>query len=248
MDNNNKIKIMPIITYVDTDKNKALILKDNNRKSGIYRWTNLITNKTYIGSSINLKGRFNIYYSKKAMLSKLNTRKSIIYSAILKHGYANFSLDIPEYCEKNVLIEKEQYYLDNLKPEYNILKIANSRLGSKQSEATKLKISISSMGKHYHFSGKMHTYETRKMISLKLKSIKFRKDIPRVVKPETRLKMSLRSQGVPVKIFDTSNQFVREFPTIRSTAQFFGISDRGLSRYLDNNKPYNGFFIRSSEK
>jgi hypothetical protein len=37
MDNNNKIKIMPIITYVDTDKNKALILKDNNRRSGIYR-------------------------------------------------------------------------------------------------------------------------------------------------------------------------------------------------------------------
>jgi len=38
---------------------------------------------------------------------------------------------------KNLLIEREQYYLDNLKPEYNILKIANSRLGSKQSEQLK---------------------------------------------------------------------------------------------------------------
>jgi hypothetical protein len=75
MYNNNKIKIMPIITYVDTYKNKSLILKDNNRKSGIYRSTNLNPNKTYTGLSINLKGRFSIYYTKKTMLGKLNTRK-----------------------------------------------------------------------------------------------------------------------------------------------------------------------------
>jgi group I intron endonuclease len=108
---NNKIKIMSIITYVDSDKNKALILKDNNRKSGIYLWTILIPNKPYIGSSINLKGRFSIYYYKKAMLSKLNTRKSIIFSAILKHGYVNFSLDILEYCEKKKCINRKRAIL-----------------------------------------------------------------------------------------------------------------------------------------
>jgi len=106
-----------------------------------------------VGSSVNLAGILSIYYSEKAMLSILSTRKSIIYSAILKHRYINFSLDILEYCYKNLLIEREQYYLDNLKPEYNILKIANSRLGSKQSEATKIKISINNKGKHPHFSG-----------------------------------------------------------------------------------------------
>lgn len=59
------------------------------------------------------------------MLSKLKTRTSIIYSAILKHDYVNFSLDILEYCEIDVLIKREQYYLNHLKPEYNILKVAN---------------------------------------------------------------------------------------------------------------------------
>lgn len=53
-------------------------------------------------------GRFSIYYSKKAMLSKLNIKTSIQYSAILKHGYTNISLDILEYCDKNLLIEREQ--------------------------------------------------------------------------------------------------------------------------------------------
>jgi group I intron endonuclease len=74
-----------------------------------------------------------MYYSEKAMLRKLTNSRSIIYNAILKHGYLNFSLDILEYCEIEVLIKREQYYLDLLKPKYNILKVANSRLGSKQS-------------------------------------------------------------------------------------------------------------------
>lgn len=71
------------------------------------------------------------------MFSQLKSRKSLIYSAILKYDHVNFSLDILEYCEIDVLIEREQYYINLLKPEYNILKLANSRLGSKQSKTTK---------------------------------------------------------------------------------------------------------------
>jgi group I intron endonuclease len=45
----------------------------------------------------------------------------MIYRALLKYGYASYKLDILEYCKTNALIEREQYYLDLLKPEYNIL-------------------------------------------------------------------------------------------------------------------------------
>jgi hypothetical protein len=41
-----------------------------------------------------------------------------------------------EYCDSSVLIEKEQYYLDMLKPKYNILSIAGSSTGYKHSEAS----------------------------------------------------------------------------------------------------------------
>lgn len=50
--------------------------------------------------------------------------KSKIYSSLLKHGYNAFTLDILEYCEKEELITREQYYIDKLSPSYNILKIA----------------------------------------------------------------------------------------------------------------------------
>jgi group I intron endonuclease len=182
------------------------------------------------------------------MVSKLASRTSIIYSAILKHGYVNFSLDILEYCEIDILIKREQYYLDLLKPEYNILKIANSRLGSKQSEATKIKISNSNKGKHYHFLGKMHTYETRKKIGLSLKSLIRVNITPRVVTIDTRLKLSLRSHGVNVKVFDKSNNLVKEFPTITSTAKYFKISNKTVSKYLNNNKSYNDYIFKSDFK
>jgi len=46
-------------------------------------------------------------------------------------------LDILEYCLFDEILKIEQYYIDNLKPSYNILKIAGSSLGLKYSEETK---------------------------------------------------------------------------------------------------------------
>jgi len=46
----------------------------------------------------------------------------MIYKALLKYGYSKFSLEILEYCDPKDLTKREQYYLDLLKPNYNILK------------------------------------------------------------------------------------------------------------------------------
>ena len=72
------------------------------------------------------------YYSVKHLM-KHNTA---IHNALLKYGYSNFTLDILEYCEGVDPILREQFYLDLLKPEYNILQQAGSSLGFKHSEKT----------------------------------------------------------------------------------------------------------------
>lgn len=54
--------------------------------------------------------------------------------------YSNFSLEILEYCDKSILLKREQYYFNLLNPPYNILKIAGSSLGHKLTEETKNKI------------------------------------------------------------------------------------------------------------
>jgi len=49
-----------------------------------------------------------------------------------------FILEILQYCDTTIITQREQYYLDNLKPEYNILTIARSSKGFKHSQKTKI--------------------------------------------------------------------------------------------------------------
>lgn len=60
----------------------------------------------------------------------------------MKYGYINFTLEILEYCEPSEVIFREQYYLDLLKPAYNILNKAGSSLGFKHSEETIAKFKV----------------------------------------------------------------------------------------------------------
>lgn len=88
---------VPVKTYSNADINKPQIVEENRNKAGIYRWVNLINNKTYIGSSVNLSERLLDYFQ---MSQLLKNRTPITY-ALLKYGYSNFRLEILEYCKKN---------------------------------------------------------------------------------------------------------------------------------------------------
>lgn len=66
-----------------------------------------------------------------------NPKGTIIYKALEKYGHANFNLKILEYCLVNDLMVREQYYLDTLKPDYNILTYAGSSRGYRHTEASK---------------------------------------------------------------------------------------------------------------
>jgi len=60
----------------------------------------------------------------------------MICKALLNYGFDKFSLEILEYCDPKFCIQREQYYIDLFKPEYNILPTAGSNLGFKHSEET----------------------------------------------------------------------------------------------------------------
>jgi hypothetical protein len=75
----------------------------------------------------------------------MKRNNSMIYRSLLKNCYSKFKLEILEYCEIDILIEREQYYLDRIKPEYNILKKAGSLVGFKHSVATRELMSMKKM-------------------------------------------------------------------------------------------------------
>jgi hypothetical protein len=68
---------------------------------------------------------------------------------------------------------------------------------------------------------------------------------PKVVTLETKIKISLRSQGVSVKVFYLSNNFINEFPSTTSLAKHFNISTRTVGRYLNKDIVYKGFIFKS---
>ena len=114
--------IIPIKSYSNAEADKAKILKENKNKSGIYIWKNIINDKRYIGSAVDLSNRLSNYYSTAYMEDALKRSNSHIYRALLKNGHDNFSLTILEYCSPEQCIEREDYYLCSLPHEYNILK------------------------------------------------------------------------------------------------------------------------------
>ena len=68
---------------------------------------------------------------------ELKNGNSVICTSLIKYGYSEFTLEILEYCDPIDIVTREQYYLDNFKPEYNILTFARSYKGFKHSQKTK---------------------------------------------------------------------------------------------------------------
>jgi group I intron endonuclease len=89
---------------------------------------------------VDLTRRLRDYLSPKFLKKEIVKNNSIIYKALLKYDYSNFSLEILEYCDNMSTISKEQYYINLLEPEYNICLKAGSSLGRVVREETRLKL------------------------------------------------------------------------------------------------------------
>lgn len=123
-----------------------------NENIGIYKITNITNNKIYIGSSSNLSKRY--YYH----LNILRNNKH--YNIHLQRAYnidgeSSFKFDIVEYCDFNILSEREEYYFnffDTLNDNYGYNINPNgdrppSWTGKKHTEETKIKMGNSSRGR-----------------------------------------------------------------------------------------------------
>lgn len=108
----------------------------------IYKWTNKLNDKVYIGKSVNLAKRLREY---RYEINKGNNRP--IIRALRKYGFENFDFEIIEDCDTLTdaeLLIREQYWIDyydalNREKGYNILRAEETPLdytsGSKNIKA-----------------------------------------------------------------------------------------------------------------
>lgn len=119
---------------------------------GIYKITNKIDNKVYIGSSLNLSSR---EYKHFWMLNKNIHDNSHLQNAYNKYGKENFIFEIVKSCPDKNLVEFENYYINFYKSNlsdygYNLAVVNDSRRNSFNDEV-KNKLSLYNLKKNGNF-------------------------------------------------------------------------------------------------
>lgn len=147
----------------------------------IYKTTNLINGKIYIGH--RKKSYFDIKYKGSG---------KYLWNAIHKYGWDNFKTEILVECNSDEELDSEEirliaeYDSTNLTIGYNLTKGGGGQLGYSPTEETREKLRKSSTGNKY-FAGHTHSQEWKDNMSKKLAGQKFSE--------ETRKKMSNSAKG-----------------------------------------------------
>lgn len=172
-----------------------------NLKSGIYKITNLISEKFYIGSAIKLNSR---WLNHKSFLRRNKHQNFRFQASWNLHGEAAFKFEVLEYCEKEKLIEREQVWLDWLQPYnphigYNSRIIADSGIGTKRTDEQKAKMSRSAkLRLPMSEETKLKISKTKKgnsPLSDEVKANLLARITGRIVSDETKAKISKTLKG-----------------------------------------------------
>jgi group I intron endonuclease len=160
-------------------------------KNVIYKIEILNTNKFYIGSAVNFKARKRIHLHQFRNNKHANKYMQRIFN---KHGEDIFLFSIVEFdIAPEKLIEREQYFIDFLKPDLNLCRVAGSRLGQKLSAEQKENLKGKRIGIQ------IHTIESKSAIVKALLGNTYSKGKPnrRKVTEETYKKViELRTAGL----------------------------------------------------
>lgn len=115
----------------------------DTKASGIYKISNTVTGKLYVGSAVNIAIRWREH---RCDLRRGNHRNQRLQRAWLKYGESAFSFSVLETVHSHAdLIAREQHWIDALRAasreNYNIFPVAGSLLGMKLSAETRAKMS-----------------------------------------------------------------------------------------------------------
>lgn len=116
--------------------------------TGIYKITNIINNKSYIGSALSIKSRFTTHLYQLKRKLHFNSH---LQNAWNKYGEINFTFETIEMCNKSELKIREEYFISLYKSNnrvfgYNKRLDCTTNLGLKASIETREKLRLSHLG------------------------------------------------------------------------------------------------------
>ena len=174
------------------------------KQSGIYCITNTATAMQYVGSAVDLDGRFKRHI--REMKTGTHPNKFLLMD-YERHGEESFQFEVLELCSDVILLEREQHWIDQLGAAvtgYNISLTAGSPMkGRKQSEATRAKM------REAHRDRKPISEETRQRMRDAAKKREAQKKAEGFeVSEETRQK--LREAGMGREVTEETREKLRK--------------------------------------
>lgn len=179
---------------------------------GIYTITSP-SGSQYVGSAVNFERRWAKHRTELRGNAHGNSK---LTRAFAKYGIDRLIFAKILICDKADLLTYEQIAIDVMKPEYNICKIANSRLGikadparkhirsagqrnrAKPSEATRHKLALAKLGTKRTDESKRKTSESLKLAHQRpeIKNERIRTAKETNARPEVREKISMALTGI----------------------------------------------------
>lgn len=210
------------ISYLSNKNIKDLY--EYRHKSGIYKITNIVQNKVYIGQAINLWERIRNGYINA--LPKNRNHNIHLQRAWNKYGEENFTIEIIELCKINELDDKEQYWIDYYKSYdnqygYNICREAGSCRGMKNSKK-EIERKRKDFLEHNPMKGKKQSKEVKQLIS--------------------------KINSIPIIQFDLKGNYIKEWDSTRKAAKGLNVKPTNISSVISKKSLTCGGYIFCKKK
>lgn len=183
-------------------------------KSGIYCIKNLVNSKLYIGYTVNFTDRKNSHFE---LLRKKKHYNSKLQRAFLKYGEGNFQFEIIEKCEKEFLMEKEDYwckFFNTHKDEFGYNISPTSPKENLYYKEKAKKISLALTGKKQSDVAKENA--RKRMIGNQYGKGKKRE--------KNAINKGVIKQMKPVEIYDKNGIFIKEYKSAAEAARDLAIN------------------------
>lgn len=189
---------------------------------GIYKITNIINNKCYIGQSINIKRRWEEHLY-------ANTHCTFLRYAMAKYGRNAFTFEVLEECPQDQLNSREQYWIQY----YN----------SYGENGYNLTMGGDGMVK-YSVEAIYETYLNTNSMSKTANQIGCHVNTVRNVLHEFGINLSEQQQDKPVECIDTETlEIVAIYPSIGEAARSLGVDHTAITQALNGkNKTSCGYY------
>lgn len=175
-------------------------------QSGIYKIKNKSNHKIYIGSAKNI---FSRWYKHKYLLRKNKHHNKKMQRAWNKYGEDHFIFEIVARCPSEYCIKLEQWFLDNLKPEYNLVKTAGNTLGYKMKPSQKKHL----YGNKYGL-GTTRSEETKEKMSAWQRGRKLSK---------THIENISKGSSKKVYQYNLEGSFIKEWSSAKIAGDYFKV-------------------------